>query len=315
MANILHSLELVLPLFFIIFLGFVLKQKKYLPESFADDSSRLLFYIVLPLLFVENMWTADLSQPFPSSIAIVLTCGMTLVILIAWLVSKLLGLDAISTPSFISGSFRSNIVYVGFALLRRILPELPAETSIAYLIALVLLNMGLSVVYSGNTKGLLRLSQKIGTILKGVVTNPLNIGLTIGFLLNKAGIPEPKVVSSTLSLLSAMASPLALLSIVVAINPKMQKRNISLALSASLIKLVVSPLIGLGLGILLKIPASSLVLVYMVFGTPTALNTFSLDRGMGGNSELVAAIILFTTTLSLISISAFVSVFIQLGYI
>lgn len=314
MANILHSLELVLPLFFIIFLGFVLKQKKYLPESFADDSSRLLFYIVLPLLFVENMWTADLSQPFPSSIAIVLTCGMTLVILIAWLVSKLLGLDAISTPSFISGSFRSNIVYVGFALLRRILPELPAETSIAYLIALVLLNVGLSVVYSGNTKGL-RLSQKIGTILKGVVTNPLNIGLTIGFLLNKAGIPEPKVVSSTLSLLSAMASPLALLSIGVAINPKMQKRNISLALSASLIKLVVSPLIGLGLGILLKIPASSLVLVYMVFGTPTALNTFSLDRGMGGNSELVAAIILFTTTLSLISISAFVSVFIQLGYI
>ncbi len=314
MANILHSLELVLPLFFIIFLGFVLKQKKYLPESFADDSSRLLFYIVLPLLFVENMWTADLSQPFPSSIAIVLTCGMTLVILIAWLVSKLLGLDAISTPSFISGSFRSNIVYVGFALLRRILPELPAETSIAYLIALVLLNVGLSVVYSGNTKGL-RLLQKIGTILKGVVTNPLNIGLTIGFLLNKAGIPEPKVVSSTLSLLSAMASPLALLSIGVAINPKMQKRNISLALSASLIKLVVSPLIGLGLGILLKIPASSLVLVYMVFGTPTALNTFSLDRGMGGNSELVAAIILFTTTLSLISISAFVSVFIQLGYI
>jgi predicted permease len=314
MANILHSLELVLPLFFIIFLGFVLKQKKYLPESFADDSSRLLFYIVLPLLFVENMWTADLSQPFPSSIAIVLTCGMTLVILIAWLVSKLLSLDAISTPSFISGSFRSNIVYVGFALLRRILPELPAETSIAYLIALVLLNVGLSVVYSGNTKGL-RLSQKIGTILKGVVTNPLNIGLTIGFLLNKAGIPEPKVVSSTLSLLSAMASPLALLSIGVAINPKMQKRNISLALSASLIKLVVSPLIGLGLGILLKIPASSLVLVYMVFGTPTALNTFSLDRGMGGNSELVAAIILFTTTLSLISISAFVSVFIQLGYI
>lgn len=314
MANIFHSLELVLPLFFIIFLGFVLKQKKYLPESFADDSSRLLFYIVLPLLFVENMWTADLSQPFPSSIAIVLTCGMTLVILIAWLVSKLLGLDAISTPSFISGSFRSNIVYVGFALLRRILPELPAETSIAYLIALVLLNVGLSVVYSGNTKGL-RLSQKIGTILKGVVTNPLNIGLTIGFLLNKAGIPEPKVVSSTLSLLSAMASPLALLSIGVAINPKMQKRNISLALSASLIKLVVSPLIGLGLGILLKIPASSLVLVYMVFGTPTALNTFSLDRGMGGNSELVAAIILFTTTLSLISISAFVSVFIQLGYI
>jgi predicted permease len=314
MANIFHSLELVLPLFFIIFLGFVLKQKKYLPESFADDSSRLLFYIVLPLLFVENMWTADLSQPFPSSIAIVLTCGMTLVILIAWLVSKLLSLDAISTPSFISGSFRSNIVYVGFALLRRILPELPAETSIAYLIALVLLNVGLSVVYSGNTKGL-RLSQKIGTILKGVVTNPLNIGLTIGFLLNKAGIPEPKVVSSTLSLLSAMASPLALLSIGVAINPKMQKRNISLALSASLIKLVVSPLIGLGLGILLKIPASSLVLVYMVFGTPTALNTFSLDRGMGGNSELVAAIILFTTTLSLISISAFVSVFIQLGYI
>ena len=46
--NILFSLNSTLPLFFVMVLGYVLYQKKFLSDGFVAGANKFVFYVALP---------------------------------------------------------------------------------------------------------------------------------------------------------------------------------------------------------------------------------------------------------------------------
>lgn len=312
MDKILPTLEIVLPLFLIILLGYILRQVKLLPESFAHQSSRLLFFVILPLVFVEDLWNADLSQGYPLGMLLSLLLGLVVTGVVAWLLSKMLHVQPHLVPSFVHSSIRSNFFYVGYSLLRMMFSDLPSTVSISFLVIMTLFNISISIIYPRKEKSQ-NPAEQAWSILKAILTNPLNMGLMLGLLLNLLKIPQPKLAQSTLSMVTAMSSPLALLSIGVAFNLQVQKSYLKLALVSAAVKLIAAPLIGMGIGMLFGLSSQELLIIFIIFGTPTALNTFAIDREMGKGEDFVATAILISTILSMLTLTLFVFAFLNLG--
>ena len=89
LENILFSMNSTMPLFFVMLLGYVLYQKKFLSDAFVAGANKFVFYVALPVQLFRDLGATDVRTSFDG--AYVLFCfAVTLVsILAVWALTKL----------------------------------------------------------------------------------------------------------------------------------------------------------------------------------------------------------------------------------
>ncbi|CAN0571082.1 unnamed protein product [Laminaria digitata] len=78
---------------------------------------------------------------------------------------------------------------------------------------------------------------------------------------------------------------------------------------ASTGKLFLMPAIAVGLGMLLGLEASILALLVLFHSQPTATTSYVLARQMGGDHELMAAILTSQTLIAILTVPAMLAIF------
>ena len=87
--NVRFSMNSTMPLFFVMLLGYVLYQKKFLSDAFVAGANKFVFYVALPVQLFRDLAATDVRAAFDG--AYVLFCFVvTLVsILGIWALAKL----------------------------------------------------------------------------------------------------------------------------------------------------------------------------------------------------------------------------------
>ena len=99
-----------------------------------------------------------------------------------------------------------------------------------------------------------------------------------------------------------MAVPLALIALGGQLELKNLFKRPKLVLSASLIKLILSPLLAIIPAILLfNFTAYEIGALYFIFGSPTAVASFVFAKVMNSDDNLAGQILMFTTIFSSIT--------------
>ena len=73
--------------------------------------------------------------------------------------------------------------------------------------------------------------------------------------------------------------------------------------------MVVTPAVALGLGLLLGLEASVLAMLVLFHSQPTSTSSYVLARQMGGDHELMAAILTTHTVLAIFTIPVMLAIF------
>jgi predicted permease len=129
------------------------------------------------------------------------------------------------------------------------------------------------------------------SITGNIATNPLILACLSGMLWNKFGMVLPESIVSVLSLISAAALPLGLLSVGAGVYMRALGNSIKPFVLSSFIKLFLSPLLAYLLCVIFDLrPAVTMVIVVMA-SLPTASSAYILSRELGGDSEVMAALI------------------------
>ena len=152
-------------------------------------------------------------------------------------------------------------------------------------------------------------------ILKGVATNPLIISSLIGVLFNVLNLELPYAVQKTVTDLSRVATPLALVALGGSFTlgkVKEYRKQLSIVVTG---KLVLSGCLMVPLAILLGFRNETLVPIMIMFGSPTAVSSFPMAQQMGGDGELAAEIVVFTSALSIVSLFFWILILKQVGVI
>jgi len=110
-------LNVVLPVFLIIALGFGIRRINFVDKFFLDKISHLAYFVAVPSLLVWKIGTASFDLNFNPRLILgsylaVLICGVG-----AYIVARLLRLPPREVGSFTQGSFWGNLTYIGLPIL------------------------------------------------------------------------------------------------------------------------------------------------------------------------------------------------------
>src|SRR5690606_35358232 len=155
--------------------------------------------------------------------------------------------------------------------------------------------------------------------LRGVAANPMPWAILLGAAASAVEFTLPKPVEQTVWLLADAASPVALFTIGAVLARSQLQANHPMPLSSSLpvalMKLVLHPLLVLGVGtvaIQLGVPLEPFALTVMVLiaALPSASNVSLLAERLGADNGRIARIILVTTAAAFLTFSGAVALLI-----
>ena len=236
--------------------------------------------------------------------AILIVAGL-LVFLRPLLSRVLLHHDASFTSVF-QGSVRANF----FIILGAAPALLPADGAALVIIAVAFFTVTVNflsvlVLARWGTQG----EANLIALVKRLLINPFIVATALGIAINLANPPIPQTVNSTLAMLAGAGVPLALLTAGSGLRLASIGTHLPGILISSLVRLVVTPSVALGLGLLLGLEASVLAMLVLFHSQPTSTSSYVLARQMGGDHELMAAILTTHTVLAILTIPVMLALF------
>ncbi len=292
--------SIVFPLFVILGIGYLLASLHLIDQIFIRKANRLLFYFFIPLKLLTDTWTSQQTASMPVDLMIAVCLVLLLSTVCAWCLTRALKTDSKSTGTFLHTTVRSNYLFIGYPLLERIMGFVDPRASIITVgvITLFTLHGVLIMGYYGD-----EVDHSYQSRLKGILRNPLIIGTFVGFLLLKLQIPVPSLFLQTSSVLLPMATPFALITIGSTFYFSRSVIGSHIVAAGTVMKLLLSPLIALLVMRLMKLSTDDLIILFVIFGTPSAINTYSLAQEMKCNTTLCSSIIFASTCLSVITLT------------
>ncbi len=302
--SLLFSLNSTMPLFFVMVLGYILKQRGFLDDHFVASANKLVFNVTLPVMLFRDLATTDLRASFDAKY--VLFCaGVTIFsILVIWALAKLLLRDKSLVGEFVQCSYRSSAAILGAAFIQNIYGT-SGMSGLMILGSVPLYNIFAVLILTLEGPAARQESLAVGLkkSLRGILTNPILIGIAAGFLWALFRLPLPTMADKTLSSISSLTSPLALIAIGAGFRGKEALGHLGPTVTATLIKLVVLPALFLPLAVRLGFTDQKLVALLVMLGSITTPTAYVMARQMGHEGTLTGSVCVATTVFSALTLT------------
>lgn len=300
MENLLYSLESVIPLFVLILIGYILRRRQILNESFIQIGTAIGFKLALPVLLFQQISSIDFTQAFnPKLILFSLSATLISIALLCLLIPRFIKENA-KRGAMIQGIYRGNFAILGVPLAINMFGEAGAAPTSLLLPFTIPLYNALAVVilsvFSPERGSAEKLSLK--KLLYDIITNPLIIGIALGLPFSLFHWTLPPLVTKSLSQIASLTTPLSLICLGGQFTFHAAKKNLSLSLWATAIKLIFIPSIVLTVAALLGFRDGELGAVFILFMAPSAVSSYIMAKNMHSDDELAAQILIMTTFVS-----------------
>lgn len=312
--NFIFSVGVAAPIFLVMCIGYILRKKDIINNGFIQVANKLVFYVALPVKLFNEVRTLNLQNLLDLKFVSFILTGTILSVLLAWFISGFAINKKSQKGAFIHGVFRGNFLYLGLSLMENITGTIGEKAPIVVAVVIPLYNILAVIVLSLN-----RMDKEAKTSIKEqiykILTNPMIIAIFLGIISIVLKLEIPLVAGRTMSYFESLATPLALLTIGATFDFSKITDNLKPALIASILRLLIVPFIAVMAASFIGFNNQDIILVYILFGVPTATASFIMTAAMGGDQELASSIIMVTTLLSIISITLYIFVFKTIGII
>lgn len=314
MENLIFSLNATIPIFLMMLLGMLFRKLGWMDEVFAAKMNKFVFLVPLPVLLFEQLATVDFSEVW--DIKFILFCFVVTAISIT--ISTLISLlwkDRSVKGEFIQATYRSSAALLGIAFIQNIYgtvgmaPLMIIGSVPLYNIMAVVV---LSVFKPGNNSFDKALVKKT---LKGIVTNPIIIGIVAGFVWSALKLPMPSILHKTVSSIGATATPMGLMSMGATFEMKKATSKMKPTLVAVFMKLVGFCAIFLPMAALLGFRNEEMIAILVMLGSATTVSCFVMARNMGHEGTLSSGVIMMTTLLSAFTLTMWLDVLRSFGLV
>lgn len=314
MENLIFSLNATIPIFLMMLLGMLFRKLGWMDEVFAAKMNKFVFLVPLPVLLFEQLATVDFSEVW--DIKFILFCFVVTAISIT--ISTLISLlwkDRSVKGEFIQATYRSSAALLGIAFIQNIYGT-AGMAPLMIIGSVPLYNIMAVVVLSffkpGNNSFDKVLVKKT---LKGIVTNPIIIGIVAGFVWSALKLPMPLILHKTVSSIGATATPMGLMSMGATFEMKKATSKMKPTLVAVFMKLVGFCAIFLPMAALLGFRNEELIAILVMLGSATTVSCFVMARNMGHEGTLSSGVIMMTTLLSAFTLTMWLDVLRSFGLV
>ncbi len=315
MESLLFALNAVAPIFLLAVIGYLLKRKGYIKESFIKSGNKLVFRFFLPAMLFLNIYKIEeFSRVEPGYILYVAVALFTIFfasIPLCMAVAK----KRESVGALWQAAFRSNYALVGIPLAQSLFGEEGAAVAtLLSAVSIPLFNILAVISLTAFRAGGKKTSVK--EILLDIAKNPLIQSIALGLLVLGVRalfvrwgvgfrLAEVEAVYKVLGYLSNMATPLALIVLGAEFEFSAIKGLRREIVFGTLMRTLFVPLFGIGVAYLFfrgQFTGAHFAAFVAVFATPVAVSSVPMAQEMGGDATLAGQLVVWTTLFSAASV-------------
>lgn len=307
----LSTLIVVLPVFALIFSGWLAFRLKILGPHAIAELNRFVVYLALPALLFDimaNTHGGDLWQPgfigaflLGSAVAFALPFIIRLRGKQPLADSAIDGLNAAYPNTGYMGIPLSMIAF-GSGVLAATTITIVITVCVTFAFAIVLIEIGLQT-----EKKPLHLARKV---THSLIRNPLLVAPFLGMLVPVTGFAIPAPAETFLKMLGGAASPCALVArgLFLAQPRKIERESINAIAFLVSVKLVVMPLATWLLAVyVFQLPSHLAQSVTLLAALPAGTGPFMLAEHYRREAAITSNVILYSTTISVVTLSVFLA--------
>ena len=280
MSNFIFSINATIPIFLVILLGWFLMKIHLITEEFANVANKYVFKVALPVLLFRDIATTSILDDL--NIKFVLFCFFGTIIMfgLVWLFALVYCKDRSMVGAFVL----------------MIVAAVPMYNVISVI----------ALTFGGNDRQ--RGTAGIKKAFINILKNPIIIGIVLGVPFSVFDIPIPAIPLRTIGYIAQTATPIALIAIGAGFDSQQAITRLKPSLIATVIKLVILPIIFLPAAIWMGFDSSEIVAILIMVGAPATVSGYIMAKNMDNDYVLSSNIIVISTLLSSVTLTMWVFV-------
>ena len=297
--------NVVLPVFALIYLGYLCRRTNRLGPSAASELNRFVVWLGLPALLFKITATSTWAEVWQPGFIAAFSIGCLGVFAFTLLYRVMQKQPLVDASLDALGASYANTGYVGIPLCMLVLGDEALQPSMvaSIIVVCVLFAIALACVETGlhAGQGLLR---TLGKVSGALVRNPLVIAPMLGALWAAGGVQLPVPLATLLKLLGAAAAPCALVSLGLFLAQPQPAGRVQGVWPLVGLKLVVQPLITWYLAFeVFDRPPLWAYSALLLSALPTGTGPYMLAEFYGREGSRVSRVVLYSTLGSLLTLS------------
>lgn len=314
MSDFVFSLNVTIPIFLIIFFGWLLRKAGIFTAEFLKSTDKYIFKAALPLLLFKDIATAHIQDVFQLKFVLYCIISTTIIFLGIWFFTSIFMKDRSMIGAFTQASARGSAAVLGIAFVENIYGN--TELATLMIVSAVPLYNIYSVViltfYSNECNDNKSLMKEA---FINVLKNPIIIAIFIGSIFAFFEIPIPTIPMKFISSVATTATPMALMVIGAGFEGKEAIAKMKPALTATFIKLIGIPALFFPFTLALGFRNCELVSILVMLGSPTTVTCYIMAKNMGNDYILTSNIVVLATLFSSLSLTMWIFLLKTNGFI
>lgn len=307
--NLIFSLNATVPVFLMMIFGWSMQKIKLLDEHTTSQLNKFTFRTTLPALLFMDLSEADFRAVWDGKFVIFCATATLISVSIAVLYS-FISKDRTERGEIIQASYRSSAAVLGIAFVNNIYGKatmaalmIVATVPIYNIIAVIVLS--LTSPEKKNSDGKTALLKNT---VKGIVTNPIILGIIAGLIWSFLKIPQPVILKKSVSYLANMATPLSLIALGASFRTNEAKEKLSVTIGIVFIKLILFCAIFLPLAVHMGFRDEKLIAILVMLGSATTGSSFVMAKNFGHKGTVTAFAVMLSTLCSAFTLTAWLFV-------
>jgi predicted permease len=262
--------------------------------------SHLVFRYGLPVVLFFGATRVDYTRIAQAGYLLAGIIATFLLVLLAEFYGRRRRFERGDRAVFVQAAYRSNLGVIGIALcVQAYGQEGLALAALPVAVLTILFNL-IAVVLLGRAYGS---SQTPLALLRGIATNPLIIGVSLGVLVALAPVAVPPAARQLGGVLTAVLIPLALICIGASLDLRILRASRGLTIDATVWRLLIGPAVAVAVAISMGVHGAELGVLFLLSSAPPAAAGYIMVVAAGGNGPLAANIVVIGTLISSLSIT------------
>lgn len=317
MNEFLFSVNVTLPIFLVMAIGWGLKQIGMLDDHFVTVANRFNFKVTLPVMVFRDLSAVDIQSTFDLKFVLFCAISSTLCFWVIWGGTRLFLKDKSLIGAFVQASFRSSAAVMGLAFISNIYGS-SAMGPMMIIGAVPLYNIFSVIVLTFEAQieeGESRDTEKIKKACINIIKNPIIISIALGVLVALIGLKLPVAINKTVNSVAQLASPLALIGLGAGFEGRKAMKKMKPTMWASAIKLLIQPLVFLPIAMWMGFEGEKIIAILIMLAAPATPSCFIMAKNMKNDGTLTASIVVVTTLMAAFTLTGWIYLLKILGLI
>lgn len=306
MSDFIFSINITMPIFLVMVIGWVLRQTGMLNENFVTVANRFNFKVTLPVMLFRDISSVDIRAVFDLRFVLFCAVSSSICFWVIWGLVKLFLKDKTLRGAFVQASFRSSVAVMGMAFISNIYGT-SAMGPLMIIGAVPLYNIFSVIVltFEANDEGE-RDTGKIKEACINILKNPIIIAIFLGLIVALLGVDFPVLVDKTIGSIAQLATPLALIGLGAGFEGRKALTKIKPTLWASAIKLAIQPLIFVPIAAYMGFTGEKMIAILIMLAAPATPSCYIMAKNMKNDGVLTASIVVMTTLLAAFTLTGWI---------